>query len=249
MEIEEYQHPDAALSLTIVASHRQQKNPLIEHIKELRVSFAHIVPDFLLSPTHCALFISLKYHRLHPDYLLPRIHSLKKHYKVRLLLCVVDLTDYDVPLENVTHLAFQGSMSLFLAWSLAEAGRIIEILKQWGDKPPDVIQGRLDLNMKDRCSEVLTTIPSINKVDSVTLIREFGTMKKLMMVINYHLLIHNSMNVRVLSKSSDLRFWLNSLLLFQAKKEDIAKCTGIGNRKLNQLWRAFHEPLGKPGGL
>lgn len=184
----QYEHPDAALAMTIVANQCQRGNQMLQSIKDLRVTFSNIVPDYLLSPCHCAIFISLKFHRLHTDYLLPRIQHLKKYYRVRILLCLVDLEDADIPLQEVTQLAFQNSMSLFLAWSYAEAGRILQLFKQWGDKPPDIIQSRLEQSTsKDRFADVLTAIPSINKVDSATLMREFGTMKKLMIVCSCRL--------------------------------------------------------------
>lgn len=92
-EEDQFDHPDSALALTIVASCRQRGNKLLDSIKDFRIVYAKIVPDYLLSPTNCVIFISLAYHRLHSDYLPYRIQQLKKQYRVRMLLCLVDLED------------------------------------------------------------------------------------------------------------------------------------------------------------
>lgn len=210
-----YEHEAAQSSLTIVASYRQQGNPLLPYLKELRVEFANIVPDYLLSPTHAAVFISLKFHRLHPTYLQKRVASLKRHYRVRLLLCLVDLPDFDVALESVTYLAYQSSLALLPAWSPAEAARILQTCKQVEEKPPDAIQARLSSDFEQRAIDILTTIPSITKVDCAALLREFGTFRGLL----------------------------------QASRADLARCSGIGDRKLRQLWRALHGSFEDENGM
>lgn len=92
-DLEQFDHPDASLSMTIVASHRQLGNKMLNGIKDLRIIYANIVPDYLLSLTNCVIFISLAYHRLHPDYLPYRIQRIHMRYRVRILLCLVDLED------------------------------------------------------------------------------------------------------------------------------------------------------------
>ena len=47
--------------------------------------------DYILGATTCALFLSLRYHRLHPEYIYNRIQKLGKEYNLRILLIMVDI--------------------------------------------------------------------------------------------------------------------------------------------------------------
>jgi DNA excision repair protein ERCC-1 len=49
-----------ASSNTILVSRRQQGNPLLNHIRNVRWQFADIAPDYILGQTTCALFLSLR---------------------------------------------------------------------------------------------------------------------------------------------------------------------------------------------
>lgn len=176
-----YDHPAASSPLTIVANTCQQGNPLLQHLKELRVEYSSIVPDYLIDSQSACIFISLKFHRLNTDYLKTRVSALgRTRYRLRLLLCLVDLPDFEQPLETVTLIGFQSGMSFFLAWTPAEAARHLESFKHLIDKPSDTIQERLSENTAARISAVLTTIPTITSVDSVMLMRQFGTLRRLL---------------------------------------------------------------------
>lgn len=170
-------------SLTIVASTRQRGNPILQHLKELRIEFEPIVPDYLIDPSSACLFLSLKFHRLNTQYLKERVNALgRQTYRLRLLLCLVDLPDFEQPLEAVTLTAFRSGLSLVLAWTPSEAAHHLEAFKHLIDKPPDSIQGRFPENAMERLNSVLTTIPTINSVDSTMLMRQFGTLRRLFQV-------------------------------------------------------------------
>lgn len=48
-----------------------------------------IIPDYVMGRTTCALFLSIKYHALKPDYIADRIKALGKLYELRVLLVMV----------------------------------------------------------------------------------------------------------------------------------------------------------------
>ena len=54
-----------------------------------------MTPDFIMASNRCALFLSCKYHNLHPQYIHKRIAELRKDFDLRVLLClvVVDIQD------------------------------------------------------------------------------------------------------------------------------------------------------------
>lgn len=83
-------------SRSLFIHHRQKKNKaLLCHISNVPVKFAsYFLPDFYLGNGACALFLSVKYHRLHPDYIKNRVGSLKKNYSLRVILTLVDVQDF-----------------------------------------------------------------------------------------------------------------------------------------------------------
>ncbi|KAF2307173.1 hypothetical protein GH714_025282 [Hevea brasiliensis] len=169
----------------ILVSHRQKGNPLLKHIRNVRWAFADVVCDYLLGQNSCALYLSLRYHLLHPDYLYYRIRELQKNYKLRIVLCHVDVEDVVKPLLEVTKTALLHDCTLLCAWSLEECGRYLETIKMYENKPADLIQGQMDT---DYLSRSLSNI-------------------------------------------------------MDASMEDLARCPGIGERKVKRLYDTFHEPF------
>ena len=47
-----------------VVSRRQEGNPLLRHIRNVRWQFGDILPDYQMGPTTCALFLSLRHVRV-----------------------------------------------------------------------------------------------------------------------------------------------------------------------------------------
>ncbi|KAK9919755.1 hypothetical protein M0R45_028334 [Rubus argutus] len=168
----------------ILVSHRQKGNPLLKHIRNVRWEFADIICDYLLGQSSCALYLSLRYHLLHPDYLYYRIRELQKNYKLRVVLCHVDVEDVVKPLLEVTKTAMLHECTLLCAWSLEEY-------------------------YLSRLNHALTTVRHVNKTDVVTLGTTFGSLSHVMDV----------------------------------SMEDLARCPGIGERKVKRLYETFHEPF------
>ncbi|OIV90846.1 hypothetical protein TanjilG_15579 [Lupinus angustifolius] len=193
----------------ILVSNRQKGNPLLKHIRNVKWIFADVVCDYLLGQSSCALYISLRYHLLHPDYLYYRIRELQKNFKLRVVLCHVDVEDVKKPLLEVTKTALLHECTLLCAWSLEECGRYLETIKVYENKPADIIQGQMDTDYLSRLTHALTTVRHVNKTDVVTLGTTFGSLSHIM----------------------------------GASMEDLARCPGIGERKVKRLWDTFHEPF------
>lgn len=193
----------------ILVSNRQKGNPLLKHIRNVRWAFADIVCDYLLGQNTCALYLSLRYHLLHPDYLYFRIRELQKNYRLRIILCHVDVEDVIKPLLEVTRTSLLHDCTLLCGWSLEECGRYLETVKVYENKPADLIQGQMDGDYLSRLNHALTTIRHVNKTDVVTLGSTFGSLSHVM----------------------------------DASMEDLARCPGIGERKVKRLYDAFHEPF------
>lgn len=44
----------------VLVSRRQEGNPLLKHIRNVRWTFADIVPDYIMGADSCALFLSMR---------------------------------------------------------------------------------------------------------------------------------------------------------------------------------------------
>ncbi|KAI3747431.1 hypothetical protein L6452_09888 [Arctium lappa] len=194
---------------SILVSHRQKGNPLLKHIRNVRWAFSDVVCDYMLGQNSCALYLSLRYHLLHPDYLYYRIRELGKNFKLRVVLCHVDVEDVVKPLLEVTRTALLHDCTLLCGWSLEECGRYLETIKVYENKPADIIQGQMDTDYLSRLSHALTAVRHVNKTDVVTLGSTFGSLSHIM----------------------------------DASMEDLARCPGIGERKVKRLYDTFHEPF------
>ncbi|XP_019100047.1 PREDICTED: DNA excision repair protein ERCC-1-like isoform X2 [Camelina sativa] len=160
----------------ILVSNRQKGNPLLKHIRNVKWVFSDIIPDYVLGQTSCALYLSLRYHLLHPDYLYFRIRELQKNFKLRVVLCHVDVEDTVKPLLEVTKTALLHDCTLLCAWSMTECARYLETIKVYENKPADLIQGQMDTDYLSRLNHSLTSIRHVNKSDVVTLGSTFGSL-------------------------------------------------------------------------
>ncbi|KAJ1664905.1 ssDNA endonuclease and repair protein rad10 [Coemansia sp. RSA 1813] len=163
-------------SQVVQVNELQRGNPLLASIRNVRWSFAKdIVPDYVVGGTTCILYLSIKYHRLHPEYIAKRIEGLGKNYSLRVLLVLADTDDSKLPLREINRAALLGNMTILLAWSLDEAGRYIEALKMYEHRPPDAIKERIEDTYMARLNNALTSVRSVNKTDVLTLASNFGS--------------------------------------------------------------------------
>jgi DNA excision repair protein ERCC-1 len=138
------------------------------------------VPDFVVGDATCVLFLSLRYHLLHPDYLYARIAPVKREFRVRVLLVSVDVADPTEPLLLLTSLASANDFTVILCWSLQECARYLETFKLMDKKSAASIQERIEAGYVPRLEDALTVIRSVNKTDVRVLSRTFGSLKDIM---------------------------------------------------------------------
>ncbi|KAJ2781830.1 ssDNA endonuclease and repair protein rad10 [Coemansia javaensis] len=163
-------------SQLVLVNELQRGNPLLECIRNVRWSYSRdLVPDFEVGRASCVLYLSVRYYRLHPEYIAKRIDGLGRSYQVRVLLVLVDTDDSKIPLREINRIALQTEMTVLLAWSLDEAGRYIETLKAFENRTPDLIRERVEDSHMARLSNALTTVRSVNKTDVLTLATNFGS--------------------------------------------------------------------------
>nr|CAG4646515.1 EOG090X0BTB [Macrothrix elegans] len=166
---------------SIIVNQRQRGNPLLKAIHNVPWEYGEIVPDYVMGHTCCALFLSLKYHNLNPQYIHERLKDLGRQYELRILLVQVDIRDPYVPIKELTKICLLADLTLLLAWSAQEAGKIIETYKVFEHKPPDLIMEKPDASngALSKIADALTSIKSINRTDATTLLSNFKTLEKI----------------------------------------------------------------------
>ena len=170
--------PPSNRAAILVHRERQAKNPVLKYVRNVAVELADgIVPDFVLSESTCAIFVQVKYHLLHPQYLIGRIKELRRDWRLRLILCFVNAEDCKQPLLEINRMCLINDCTLVLTWSWQEAARYLESFKVYENKPPTSIQEKIDTDYMARLSDVLTSVRSINKTDVSTLAGSFGSLR------------------------------------------------------------------------
>jgi len=169
--------PETSVATTLSKINTVLKgNPLLKFITNVLWEYSDIVPDYVMGKTTCALFLSIRYHQLNPDYIHERLKLLGNAYNLRVLLVQIDVGDPHHALKHLTRISILADMTIMLAWNAEDAGKIIETYKIYENKPPDNIMERNDTAPHQKLMNALTTVRSVNKTDATTLLTTFGTL-------------------------------------------------------------------------
>ncbi|XP_035029577.2 DNA excision repair protein ERCC-1 [Hippoglossus stenolepis] len=177
---------DASLSLgpkpvgtgsSIIVSSRQRGNPILKFVRSVPWEFGDVVPDYVLGHTACALFLSLRYHNLNPNYIHDRLKLLGQTFTLRVLLVQVDIKDPHHALKELARICIMADCTLILAWSPEEAGRYLETYKSYEKKPADLLKEQVEKDYLSKVTDCLTTVKSINKTDAITLLSTFSSIE------------------------------------------------------------------------
>jgi len=162
---------------SILVSPRQKGNPILNSVRTVAWEYSDIPADYVLGATTCALFLSLKYHRLHPEYIYNRIRDLKGQYKLRILLAMVDIDNHEEAIRELSKTSLVNNVTIMLAWSAQEAGRYLELYKSLEFTAPTSIKAQQSSRYADKFVEFITVPRSINKTDALGLVSNFGSVR------------------------------------------------------------------------
>ena len=169
--------PNRAAPSSIIVSTRQKGNPSLNYIKSLPWEYGDIPADYVLGATTCALFLSLKYHRLHPEYIYSRIRALGHKYNLRVLLTMVDIQNHEESLKELSKTSLINNLTLILCWSAPEAGRYLELYKSFEHASPTSIRAHQATSYSEKLVDFITVPRSINKTDALSLVSAFGSVR------------------------------------------------------------------------
>lgn len=148
----------------------------MQYIRQVPYEYAEIVPDYVMGATTCAIFLSLRYHKLNPKYIHERVKLLGKQYKLRVLILQMDTKESHSELQTLNRLCILVNLTLMLCWSAEEAASLIETYKVFEHKPPDLIMEKPQQNSTLQIIEALCSIHSVNRTDAMTLLSKFGSL-------------------------------------------------------------------------
>ena len=169
--------PARSTPSAILVSSRQKGNPILNSVRALPWEFSDILADYVLGATTCALFLSLKYHRLHPEYIYSRIRALAGKYNLRVLLTMVDIQNHEESLKELSKTSLINNLTLVLCWSAQEAARYLELYKSYEHASPTSIRAHQATSYAEKLVEFITVPRSINKTDAVGLVSTFGSVR------------------------------------------------------------------------
>ena len=165
--------------MAIIVSKNQEGNPILNFITNVPWQFGEAHCDYQVGRTTGVLFLSMRYHRLHPNYIYERLRQVGKNFILRVLVLLIDIKDPDKTIRELTRVSMILEFTIILAWSCEEAAKYIETFKVYENKPVDAIKKRVGNTFLERANEFLTSAQSISKTDAASLTRRFVTLARL----------------------------------------------------------------------
>lgn len=161
----------------------QKGNGLLKSLDKIHAIFdENISPaHYVLSDSCCALFISLNYHIIHPNYIGEIVDKVRKSYRLKLLLVLIDHTTFEKHLQNLTMLAIRTDFTLLVGWSFDDMARHITNYRLSAGKPADMIKGLEGGNLQayESLTRALTQVKSVDRLVAANLLANFGTFENL----------------------------------------------------------------------
>ncbi|GAA5882028.1 hypothetical protein JCM8547_007640 [Rhodosporidiobolus lusitaniae] len=166
---------------SILVSTRQKGNPVIQHIRTVPWEYGDINCDYQVGATAGLLYLSIRYHLLHPEYIHGRIADLGQSYSLRIVLVHCDADNHAAAIKELTKICLINGYTMMTCWTAQEAGRYLELYKSLERKPPDLIRERVDDSYMAHLTSALTSVKGVNKTDVTTLISNFGSFEKILL--------------------------------------------------------------------
>mmetsp|Transcript_28325 Transcript_28325/g.25026 ORF Transcript_28325/g.25026 Transcript_28325/m.25026 type:complete len:254 (+) Transcript_28325:27-788(+) len=213
----------------IEVSKRQKGNNLLKYVSNCQWRYNDsIIPDYVMSPSICALYLSVRYHKMNRSYIHGRISKLRSKYMCRVLLLHIDDGENynDDILIELNKVCCINKLTLICAWSYLECARYIETYHYYKNKPVDCLMsssykqyvnnkrnreqnGTEAENKRNDVIDTLTQIKSVSSTNASTIMNHFGTIAA----------------------------------LSNCTQDELTSLPGFGNKKAKNLWNAFNKPF------
>ncbi|CAH7669846.1 restriction endonuclease type II-like protein [Phakopsora pachyrhizi] len=169
-------------SSAMIVNKCQKGNPILSSIQSVPWQFGETLADYQFGQTSCCLFLSLKYHKLHPEYLHQRIKRLGAGYcDLRVLLVLCDVDDHESSIREITKICVVNRLTLVVGWSNLEISRYLQLYKTFeqNKSSTSLIKPKVENDYLSQLNNVLTSVRGINRTDVLTLASNFGSFKQI----------------------------------------------------------------------
>lgn len=150
---------------------------MLSHLRAQPWEWRDTPADYVLGQTTCALFLSLKYHRLHPEYVYNRIRGLGGKYALRVLLTLVDIPNHEESVKELSKTGLVNNVTVVLCWSAAEGARYLELYKGFEHASAAGIMGVQAKGYAEQFVEFVTVPRGVNRTDAVGIVGAFGSVR------------------------------------------------------------------------
>ncbi|CAF3145390.1 unnamed protein product [Rotaria sp. Silwood2] len=136
--------PTSSSSSSLFVHSRQRGNPLLKYIRQVKWEYSDMIlggADYSMSRSSCALYLSLRYHQLNPNYIYERLKSNKLPYQLKILLVQCDINEASQTLKELARLSIIYDLTLIISWNDEESARYLETYK--------IIEGKSAENLMD----------------------------------------------------------------------------------------------------
>lgn len=166
----------AQASDQIIVNVSQKGNPLLKYLKHW--NFGETAADYQLEGHTAVLFLQLKFHALHKDYLLPHMRAIGAlPCRLKVLLCLCDVEDSNSMLIQIEKHCIEFHMTLLVCWTSDEAAAYLSSFRKFANRGPELLQARRETHAFAAAIAALTQVRSINKTDVANLFSTFGSLR------------------------------------------------------------------------
>jgi len=179
-------------SKLLINRRRQEGNPVLKYIRNVAYEFSSDIKVDFECFTKCGLlYLSLRYHKLHPSYIETRVTD-AVGYSIKVLLLLVNVEDPSFLLRDLNMFCYRTGLTLVLCHSVEEVAEYIENFKICEKKNPETVIGTIKArNMNgqplkerneqlfDNAVELLSSIRTISQSDSKRMLWTFGSISSI----------------------------------------------------------------------
>jgi DNA excision repair protein ERCC-1 len=182
-------------SSSLLVHSRQRGNPLLKHLRQVKWEYSDMIlggADYSMSRSSCALFLSLRYHTLNPNYIYDRLKTNKLPYQLKILLIQCDTNDPSQSLKELARLCILYDLTLLVSWTDEESARYLETYRIMEGKSAENLMDTQQHQSTDYLTkfiDTITQVKSINKTDAQTLLHAFGSLKSILNATNEQLCV------------------------------------------------------------
>lgn len=148
-------------------------------------------------------------------------------------------------MKNITQMCLLADLTLMLAWTPEEAGKIVETYKMFENKPPDLIMARTQQYPHQK-------VRSIHQY--ISMFSLFSLFLLFFDIFHYNILtwflflqlVTALTNIKPVNKTDAMTLLQNygSLKnIILSNEENLAMCSGLGPRKAKRLINVFNDPF------